>query len=193
MNIPTAFLRILDPTDNVTGGGAASAVAGAMAASLVGMVARISIGKKNMPDPDSHYQELDTQAQTLSLELLAGADRDSQAFDQVMAAYRLPKTTGEEKSARRQAIQNAMAHATRVPLANARGCAQALAYCARLEGRSNPNAASDLECARFLALAGLRGALSNAQINIASIEDEALAAGLTAEARELSHVLEGPL
>ena len=80
-----AFTRVLDPTDNVTGGGAASAVAGSMAAALVGMVARVSVGKKNMPEPDAFYQAIDAEAQALSLTLLEGSNADSAAFDRVMA------------------------------------------------------------------------------------------------------------
>lgn len=172
----TAFHRILDPADNVTGGGAASAVAGAMAAALVGMVARVSVGKKNMPEPDAFYQDIDTQAQALANALLAGSNADSVAFDKVMAAYRLPKDTQEQKAARSQAIQQAIIGATEVPLQNAGACAGVLALAAQLEGRSNPNAASDLECAVYLASAGLKGALSNAKINIGSIKDERVAA-----------------
>ena len=174
-----AFHRILDPTDNVTGGGAASAVAGSMAAALVGMVARVSVGKKNMPEPDAFYQAIDAEAQTLSLTLLEGSNADSAAFDRVMDAYRLPKATDEEKAARTAAIQQATIGATETPLQNAANCARALELAAQLEGRSNPNAASDLECALFLATAGLKGALSNAEINIGSIKDEGVVTAFT--------------
>jgi len=169
-----AFTRILDPNDNATGGGAASAVAGAMAAALVGMVARVSVGKKNMPEPDAFYQAIDAQAQALSNTLLDGSNADSAAFDKVMDAFRLPKSTDEEKTARSAAIQQATIGATETPLQNAENCARALALAAQLEGRSNVNAASDLECALFLATAGLKGALSNAEINIGSIKDESV-------------------
>lgn len=167
-----AFLRVLDPEDNATGGGAASAVAGSMAAALVGMVARLSVGRKNMPEPDSYYADVDAEAQSLSQALLDGSNADSQAFDAVMAAYRLPKETDEEKQARSAAIQDAMAGATEIPLRNAENCARVLELAQALTGRSNANAASDLECAIFLARAGLQGALSNAAINIPSIKDE---------------------
>lgn len=180
-----AFTRVLDPADNVTGGGAASAIAGSMAAALVGMVARVSIGKKNMPEPDAFYQDLDAQAQALSTTLLEGSNADSAAFDRVMASYRLPKATDEEKAARSAAIQQATIGATETPLQNAENCARALALAAQLVGRSNINAASDLECAIFLATAGLKGALSNAEINIGSIKDESVAAAFAKRVSEL--------
>ncbi len=171
-----AFLRVIDPEDNVTGGGAASAVAGAMGASLVGMVARLSAGKKNMPEPDSYYRAVDQKTQRLMLDLFEGSNADSRAFDAVMAAYRLPKETDEEKAVRIAAIQTATIGATETPVQNAEKCAQVLAAARELVGRSNANAASDLECAIFLAEAGLKGALSNADINIPAIKDEKIAA-----------------
>ena len=175
----TAFLRVLDPADNATGGGAASAVAGAMGAALVGMVARLSVGKKNMPEPDSFYQDIDRRAQELAAALMAGSNQDSAAFDRVMAAFRMPKSTDEEKAARRAAIQQATIQATEIPLQNAENCARVLQLAAQLKDRSNKNAASDLECAVYLATAGLKGALSNAEINIPGIKDQATAAAFS--------------
>jgi len=167
----TAFNGVLDPADNITGGGAASAIASAMAAGLVGLVARVSIGKKNMVEPDEVYREIDARSQELANELVAGSNADSAAFGKVMDAYRLPRETDEEKADRSAAIQSATAGATDVPLANAAHGLQVLELAARLEGKSNVNALSDLECAVFLAKAGVEGALSNAAINIEGLSD----------------------
>lgn len=180
-----AFRRVLDPQDNATGGGAASAVAGAMAAALVGMVARVSVGKINMPERDDFYLAVDQAGRRLADELLAGSNMDSEAFDWVMEAYRMPKETAEQKAARSAAIQAAMVRATDVPLQNAARCAQTLDLARTLAGRSNPAAASDLDCAVYLATAGLKGALSNAEINIQSIKDEAIAADFRGRADDL--------
>ncbi len=95
-----AFLKVLDPEDDSTGGGAASAVAGAMAAGLAGMVARVSTGKPDM-ESDEFYDEIDGRAQTLTRELLAGAADDSTAFEAVMAGFRMPKDTDGQKAAHR--------------------------------------------------------------------------------------------
>jgi formiminotetrahydrofolate cyclodeaminase len=92
-----AFLRVLDPVDNSTGGGTASALAGAMAAALVAMVARLSIGKEGL-EAEAFYRELGAEAQVLSDELLDGGREDSQAFMDVRAAYKLPKQTDEQKT-----------------------------------------------------------------------------------------------
>ncbi|HUF36977.1 MAG TPA: cyclodeaminase/cyclohydrolase family protein [Anaerolineales bacterium] len=164
---------VLDPEDNITGGGAASAIAAAMAAGLVGLVARVSIGKRNMVEPDAVYREIDARAQELAAGLVAGSNADSAAFGKVMDAYRMPRDTDGEKAARSRAIQDTTAGATDVPLANAALGLQVLEQAARLEGRSNTNTASDLECAIFLAVAGVRGVLSNAAINIEGMTDPA--------------------
>ncbi len=94
-----AFLDVLNPEDNATGGGTASAVAGAMAAGLAGMVARVSLGKEGLRS-DHFYEEIDSRARGLTGELLAGGEEDSQAFGHVMRAYRMPKETDEDKKLR---------------------------------------------------------------------------------------------
>ena len=185
----TAFLRVIDEEDNATGGGAASAVAGAMAASLVGMVARLSVGKKNMPYEDGEYATVNEQAQRLSAELFSGSNADSSAFDAVMTAFRLPKATEDEKAIRSRAIQEATVGATEVPMQNAERCATVLKLAHQLTGKSNVNAASDLECAVFLAEAGLKGALSNAEINISGIKDEQVVQAFKERVAELRLVL----
>ena len=179
-----AFLRLLDPADNSTGGGTASAVAGAMAAALVAMVARLSIGKEGL-EAKSFYRELSAEAEALSGELLDGGREDSDAFMAVRSAYRLAKDTDEEKSARREAIQRAVLQAARVPLANMERCWRVLELAMQLQGRSNPNVASDLECALHLARAGLLGCADNVEINLPAIKDRQAAGELAEQARSL--------
>jgi len=176
-----AFLRVLDPADNATGGGTASAVAGAMGAALVGMVARLSIGREGM-EPEAYYREITAEAEALADALFAGGREDSEAFDGMRAAFRLRKDTEDEKSARSAAIQDATLHGARVPLANAERCVRVLELTDALQDRSNPNAASDLQCARLLAEAGLGGCLANVAINLGSIHDASIRAELESRA-----------
>lgn len=166
-----AFLRVLDANDNSTGGGTASSVAGAMAAGLAGMVARLSIGKKDLASQE-HYEAIAAEAETLSEALFNGGHLDADAFDEVSAAYRLPKDTEEAKVSRSRTIQEAMVHAAEIPLANAERCNRVLELCRSLEKSYNTNAASDLECAGFLALAGLKGCAANVRINLPYIKDQ---------------------
>ena len=179
-----AFLRVLDPADNSTGGGTASAVAGAMAAGLAAMVARLSLGGGG-PEADEYYSPIVQEGEALAQALMAGGEEDARSFDAVMAAYRLPKTTDEEKSARTGAIRAAMAYATRVPLRNAEQCAAVLDLVAQLDGRSNQRALSDLQSAGYLARAGLAGCLANVDINLPGVKDETAAAEIRGRADAL--------
>jgi methenyltetrahydrofolate cyclohydrolase len=179
-----AFQRVLDPADNSTGGGTASAIAGAMAAALAAMVARLSMDR-NAAEPETTFQEIAQTGGELARALLAGSDADARAFDALVAAYRLPKGLETEAAARRAAIQAAIANAARVPLRNAESCARVLVLVAQLEGRSNPRAVSDLQCAAYLARAGIQGCLANVDINLPGIKDPAVAEEIRLQAQEL--------
>ena len=179
-----AFLKVMDPGDDQTGGGTASAVAGAMAAGLAGMVARLSIGRDGMEE-EPYYRQIDADAQVLANSLLRGGREDSEAFGAVMRAFTLPKCTDDEKVVRSRTIQDGMVGATRVPLENAERCARVIDLVGKLRDRSNQNAASDLEVAGRLARAALEGCLANVAINVASIKDEQTAQALASRASEL--------
>ena len=166
-----AFLRVLDAKDNSTGGGTASSVAGAMAAGLAAMVARLSMNKKDLA-PTATYQTIATESEMLSAELFNGGHEDAAAFDHVSMAYKMPKDTADAKIVRTQAIRTAMKHAAEVPLSNAERCKRVLDLCRRLESSFNTNAASDLECGIYLATAGLKGCAANVRINLPYIKDE---------------------
>jgi formiminotetrahydrofolate cyclodeaminase len=155
-----------------------------MAAALAAMVARLSSPTAG-GEPEATYAEIAQAGTALSQELLEAADEDAASFDALVAAYRLPKETGEEKEARGDAIQAAMIHATDVPLANAELCAAVQALVARLEGRSNPRALSDLQSAGYLAHAGLLGCLANVDLNLPGIKDEAAATRIRERAAAL--------
>jgi formiminotetrahydrofolate cyclodeaminase len=181
--------RVLDPSDNVAGGGAASAIAGAMAAALIGMAARLSV-RRGLSKPDTFYGELAAEAETLSADLIAGADEDARAFGAVRAACMLPKETEAQKTERSQAIQAALVHATRVPLSNAERCKRVSELTRRLRGRVNVNVNSDVECASLLARAALLGSLSNIEANLRSVADEAVKSSLAWQAARMRQTSE---
>jgi len=190
MDTVKAFLQVLDANDSSTGGGSASALAGAMAAALVAMVARLSMGKR-VDASDTVYRELSATGETLSTELVAGAARDADAFAEVTAAYRLPTEMPEQKAARTQAIQRAMINAAHVPLHNAGLCMRVLELSSTLEGRSNPNAVSDLQCAGYLARAGLEGCLANVAINLPAIKDATVVSAINEQVGALRALARG--
>ena len=158
-----------------------------MAAALAAMVARLSVGKPGL-EPADYYQPIIDEAEGLSRRLLEGARRDSESFDAVMAAFRLPRTSEKEREARHAAVSEAMLQATRIPLQNAEGCRRAIELCRTLAGRSNPNARSDLECALYLARAGLEGCLANVAINLPSIKDANQVHRIQSQAEQLKRL-----
>jgi formiminotetrahydrofolate cyclodeaminase len=165
------FLEELAGSSATPGGGSAAALAGAMGAGLVGMVCRLTIGKKRFADVEDELRSVLREAEALRQQLSDLADADIQAFDQVMAAYHLPQETQEEQAARQAAIQRALQAATQVPLDTVSACAGVLKLAARVIGKINPNALSDAGAAALLADAGLKGAQLNVAVNLADIHD----------------------
>jgi formiminotetrahydrofolate cyclodeaminase len=165
------FLEELASAAATPGGGAAAALTGAAAAALVGMVCRLTIGRRRFADVEDELRAAIKEADTLRVHLTELADSDSEAFDRVMAAYRLPKGTGEEVAAREAAVQSALQAATRVPLETARACATVLALTAQVVEKINPNALGDAGAAALLGDAGLKSAQLNVAINLADIHD----------------------
>jgi formiminotetrahydrofolate cyclodeaminase len=165
------FIDKLAGPSATPGGGSAAALAGAMGAALVAMVCNLTVGKKRFADVEDEVRNVLDQAEALRMQLTSLADADTAAFDQVMAAYRLPKETEDQQAARQAAIQAALRQATQVPLETAIACATVARLAARVIAKINPNALSDAGAAALLAEAGLRGAQLNVAINLADIHD----------------------
>lgn len=184
MLVDKSVAQILDAfasSDPTPGGGSASALAGAVGVSLLLMVARMP---KSRTGEQAERASLDAAAEALVPlvgELRDLIDRDTAAYDEVVAAYRLPKTTDEEKAARKAAIQRGMRSAVEAPLAVIRACRRALEQATVVEAHGNPNAASDVAVARGLLMAGLNGARANVDINLPSLADVEYAAAVRRE------------
>jgi formiminotetrahydrofolate cyclodeaminase len=164
------------------GGGSASALAAAVGASLLLMVARLP---KTRSGSEGERAALDGQLEQLASarqRLAALTDEDSAAYDAVMAAFRLPKGTDEEKAARRRAIQAATRGATEVPLAVMQTCADALDSARAVAAAGNPNASSDVQVAIGLLAAGCAGADANVTINLTGLNDPGVRGELEAAA-----------
>ena len=131
----------------------------------------LSIGKKDYQSFDNELAEALELAQTLSEGLLKRVDLDAEAFNSVMAAFKMTKQTEEEKKSRSEAIQAGFKEAVQSPLGIARECLDVMRLANKLLGKSNTNALSDLGVASLQAYAGLEGAIMNVKINIPSIKD----------------------
>lgn len=177
-----AAFRASDPTP---GGGSASALSGATGASLLAMVAGLPTPAASTPQDIQELHGAGARCADLALALEASIDRDSDAYDGVVAAYRMPKSTDEEKAARSARIQTAMRDAIETPLDVMRTCRGAIEQAAAIARLANRNAASDVRVALELLQAGLRGAGENVEINLGSVKDREYAAAVKAETERL--------
>ncbi len=183
----STFADVLGSDAPTPGGGSASAVAGALAASLVAMVARMTATSKSLADRAAEMNEVTGEADRLRAELLRLVDEDAGAFDRVMAAFRLPKETPEEQVARSEEIQKGYEAAVQPPMLVCRGALRVLELALQIAERGKANAVSDAGVAALLAGASLEGAGLNVQINLASIKDEAFH---TSQSEALQKMLE---
>ncbi len=182
-----SFLNAIAAGTATPGGGAAGAYSGAMAAALVAMVGRVTVGKKKYAEVEAEMQEMITAAEKLRADLTAAVAADIEAFDAVMAAYKLPKDSDAEVTARSEAIERANHVATAVPLRVARDATSALGLAALAAEKGNANAISDAGSAANLAIASLRAAALNVRINAANVKDRDAAKFWLSEVASLEH------
>lgn len=179
------LLRRFSTPTPTPGGGSASALAGSVGAALLAMVAGMQKTKTGAP---TDREALDRVLEPLlnGRDHLAGlVDRDSEAYDAVVAAYKLSKGTDDEKQARSSAIAGALRGATEVPLDVMRACHAAARDAAVVAAHGNPSAASDVGVGLELLEAALRGAARNVRINLGGMKDAGYAAGIEDEVRRL--------
>ena len=169
----------------VPGGGSVAALNGALAAGLTEMVANLTVGKKGYEAVEEDMKALADKASQLRNKLTAAIDQDADAYTEVMAAYKLPKTTDEETSLRKQKIQDAIKHAALVPLEVARDALAVIDLAGRAIRKGNKNAASDGAVAAMNARTAALAAIYNVRINLSSIKDDAFVEKLAQEAEEL--------
>lgn len=179
------FLDELASAEPVPGGGSVAALSGALAASLVAMVCRLTIGKKGYAAVGGEMQAILARVELLQRDLRDLAQSDIDAYARVIDAYKLPQATDAEKSTRERAIQSALKHASDVPLRVAEHCANVLALARPVAEKGSQNAASDAGVGALMAEAGLRGAAFNVSINLAAIKDEAFVRRHRARVAEL--------
>ncbi|MCO5475616.1 formiminotetrahydrofolate cyclodeaminase [Enterococcus sp. AZ091] len=166
------FIAVLGSDAPAPGGGSASALAAAQGIALTKMVTELTIGKKKYAEFEDEIELLQKKAKSLQESLLRAIDEDTEAFNQVSAVFGLPKTTEEEKKARREAMQSALKGAAVTPFSMMEKIVDALKVTQTAVGKSNTNAASDLGVAALNLKAALQGAWLNVLINLASIKDE---------------------
>ena len=168
-----AFLEALAARQSTPGGGSAAAVSAAMGAALISMVANFTVGKKGCDEAEA--ARILARSERLRLDLTAAIKADVDAFNQVMAAYGMPRENEAEKAARGPAIQAALKAATDAPLECARLSREVIELSRSAAETGNVNVISDAGVAALAGYAGLKSAALNVYINIGNIKDQAFA------------------
>lgn len=186
-----SFLDQLSNGTATPGGGSAAAHTAAVAAALVSMVARLTIGKKKYADVEAQMKSVLERAETLRAELSQAVGEDAAAFEGLMAAYKLPKDKPEEVEQRSKEIQDATLKAAQVPLAVAERAVEVFELALQVVSVGNLNAITDGATGSALAQAALTAAGLNVRINTADLKDNETSAEMLRKIESLeAHAVE---
>jgi glutamate formiminotransferase / formiminotetrahydrofolate cyclodeaminase len=168
------------------GGGSVAALMGALGASLGGMVANLSAGKRGWDDKLEYFSDWAVKAQQLKDELLSLVDEDTAAFNKVMDVFALPKESAEEKAVRSRAIEEATKYAAQVPLKVMETASKSYELLAEMAGKGNPASISDVGVGALATRACIEGAALNVRINLGQLKDEKFKTALANKLEEIS-------
>ena len=179
------FIDVTAGSDPVPGGGSIAALAGTLSAALAHMVAGLTIGKKKYLEVEEDMKAIAEKTAAIQAKLYAAIDRDSEAYNIVFEAFKLPKDTDEEKAKRSEAIQSATKVAAQVPMEVAELSYSLIPFIREVVKKGNQNAVTDGCVAMLCCRTAVLGALLNVRINLSSIKDEAFVNDYTAKAQKL--------
>jgi len=168
------------------GGGSVAALMGALGASLGGMVANLSAGKRGWDDRLEYFSDRAVKAQQLKDELLSLVDEDTAAFNKVIDAFALPKESAEEKAARSAAIEQATKHAAEIPLKAMETAFKSYQLLSEMADEGNPASISDVGVGALATRACIEGAAMNVRINLAALKDEKFKSAFVEKVRKIS-------
>lgn len=187
--IDQTVIGFIDKTagsDPVPGGGSISALAGSISGALAHMVAQLTIGKKKYAEVEEEMKTIAEKAKKIQESLLLDIDRDSDAYNVVFDAFKLPKDTDEQKAIRSAEIQRATKIAASVPMEVAERSFELIPLIEAVVNRGNQNAITDGCVAMMCCRTAVLGALLNVRINLGSLKDEKF----VAEAKAKADILE---
>jgi len=167
------------------GGGSVAAYASTMGVALATMVANLSAHKRGWDDRWAAFSKVAERGIQLQVQLAALVDADTAAFNQIMEAYGLPKATENQQKVRHQAIQDATRHAIEIPMQVARLSMQAMEVASEMAAIGNPNSITDAGVGAMAIRTGVKGAILNARVNLADLEDADFVRRIRQECQEL--------
>lgn len=179
------FSDRLASADPVPGGGSASAVVGSVGASLLAMVARLSLDRPKYEPYRATNERALAAAEAARVRLLDLADEDARAYAGFAAARKMSRESVDQEAERTRAIETAARESSDAPMAVVREVSRLLEEVVAIAGRSNLSAASDLEVAARLAAAAAHGAGANVIINLPMVGDDEYAGGVKVELNQL--------
>jgi glutamate formiminotransferase/formiminotetrahydrofolate cyclodeaminase len=171
-------MKVNDFVDEVSrespapGGGSIAALAGALGAALASMVSNLSIGKRGSEEVEKHLKPVADKVQEIKDFLLKAVDEDTNAFNNYMAARRLPEKSEDEKKIKNKALQDGLMEAVAVPLSTAKRCAEVIDLAGIAVEKGNINSVTDAGVGAHIAYTGVKGGIFNVLINLKEIEDK---------------------
>jgi formiminotetrahydrofolate cyclodeaminase len=183
----TEFLQQTASSEPLPGGGCTAALNAALAAGLAEMVANLTIGRKEFQAVEEEMIKIARAAGDLRKKLQKDIDKDAQAYQEVLAAFKLPKTTDGDKKQRSEAIQQAFKNAATVPLGVARDALKIMDLASRAIKKGNPNAVTDGAVAVLAARTAALAAAYNVKINLGGIKDSGFVEKLSREVEDLEN------
>ena len=168
----SGFLSETASNNPAPGGGSVAALSGALGASLSSMVCNLTVGKEKYNDVQDEIKDVLKKSEKLRKDLTKLIDEDTEAFNDVIKAFKMPKETEEQKEKRKQAIQDGYKTAAVVPLETAKTCEKILDVAIIVAKKGNKNSITDAAVSALMAKAGVMSAILNVKINLGSIKDE---------------------
>ena len=179
------FLDEVASNSPAPGGGSVAALSGALGAALSSMVCNLTRGKQGYETVQDEIREILGKSEELRKDLTDLIDKDTDAFNEVMKALKMPKETEDQKELRRNALQTAFKQAAEIPLETARKCVQILDVAHIVAEKGNKNSITDAAVSALMAQTGVQAAMLNVRVNLSSIKDTEYVQQVTTELHEL--------
>lgn len=179
------FLSELASNSPAPGGGSVAALAGALGAALTSMVCNLTIGKDKYADVQDEIKNILRKSENIRKKLMKLIDEDTEAFNDVIKAFKMPKETEKQKEVRSKAIQEGYKTAAKVPLETAKVCEEVFVLAKIIADKGNQNSITDVAVSALMAKAGVESAILNVKINLGSIKDEKFVKKISSELDKL--------